>query len=122
MRRLPSKIGNMIISYFTGVRLHDDGCTLKAYRSEYIKNLSLHGEKHRFLPAYCFWLGAKIAEIEVGHRPRVSGKSKYNLNRAFKVVLDLLVVKFMLSYLGKPIYIFGGMAITSFIERRDVSM
>jgi glycosyltransferase involved in cell wall biosynthesis len=114
-RRLPSGIANWMISCLTGVKLHDYGCTLKAYKSEFIKNLSLHGEMHRFLPAYCFWHGARITEVEVGHFPRIHGKSKYSLNRVFKVMLDLLVVKFLLSYLGKPIYIFGGIAITSFL-------
>lgn len=113
-RRLPSIMANWMISFLTGVKLHDYGCTLKAYKSEFIKNLSLYGEMHRFLPAYCYWQGAKITEIEVNHRPRVYGRSKYNLNRVFKVFLDLLVVKFLLSYLGKPIYVFGGMALTTF--------
>jgi len=112
-RRLPSMIANMKISWFTGVKLHDYGCTLKAYRSEFIKNLSLQGEMHRFIPVYCRWQGAEIKETEVNHRRRIHGKSKYSINRVFKVMLDLAVVKFLMSYLGKPIYVFGGMAIAS---------
>jgi glycosyltransferase involved in cell wall biosynthesis len=113
-RRLPSAIANSLISWMTGLKLHDYGCTLKAYRSEFVRGLSLHGEMHRFLPAYCYWQGAKIMEVAVSHRPRVSGRSKYSLNRVFKVLLDLIVVKFLLSYLGKPIYVFGGIAMASF--------
>ena len=114
-RILPSNTANFLISFFTGVKLHDYGCTLKAYKKEFLSSISIHGEMHRFLPAYCAWQGAKICEVIVNHRARKSGKSKYGLNRIFKVILDLLVVKFLLSYLTKPIYVFGGTAIISFI-------
>ncbi len=107
-RRLPSMLANALISAVTGVRLHDYGCTLKVYRSQYLKGLRLYGEMHRFVPAYAGFLGARIAEVEVHHRPRTRGKSKYGLTRIFKVLLDLLTVKFMDSYLSKPIYLFGG--------------
>lgn len=107
-RRLPSMLANALISAVTGVRLHDYGCTLKIYRAEYLKGLRLYGEMHRFVPAYAGFLGARIAEMEVNHRPRTRGKSKYGMSRTFKVLLDLLTVKFMDSYLGKPIYLFGG--------------
>lgn len=107
-RKVPSWIANKIISLISGVRLHDYGCTLKSYRSDFIKKVKLYGEMHRFIPIYTFWQGANIAEIEVNHRPRKYGKSKYGLSRTFKVLLDLLTVKFLNSYLSKPIYIFGG--------------
>lgn len=107
-RRLPSKIANWIISRVTGVRLHDYGCTLKLYRAEYLRGLRIYGEMHRFVPAFAGFLGARIKEVVVNHRPRTRGVSKYGLSRIFKVVLDLTTVKFMDSYLTKPIYLFGG--------------
>ncbi len=107
-RRLPSQAANLLISWITGVALHDYGCTLKLYRSRYLKPLRLYGEMHRFIPALAGSLGARVGEAEVTHRPRALGRSKYGLGRTFKVVLDLLTVKFMDAYLGKPIYLFGG--------------
>jgi glycosyltransferase involved in cell wall biosynthesis len=107
-RVLPSRLANCLISGITGVPLHDYGCTLKLYRAQYLKPLRLHGEMHRFVPAFAGFLGARIAEVPVNHRPRSSGKSKYGLGRTFKVLLDLLTVKFMDRYMGKPIYLFGG--------------
>ncbi|HVE13575.1 MAG TPA: glycosyltransferase family 2 protein [Elusimicrobiota bacterium] len=107
-RKLPSKIANAIISQVTGVRLHDYGCTLKLYRAEYLKGLRIYGEMHRFIPAFAGFMGARIREVEVNHRPRTRGVSKYGLIRIFKVVLDLMTVKFMDAYLTKPIYLFGG--------------
>lgn len=107
-RKLPSLIANSLISYITGVRLHDYGCTLKIYRAQYLKSLRLYGEMHRFVPAFAGFLGARIAEVPVNHRPRTAGVSKYGITRTFKVLLDLMTVKFMDSYLGKPIYLFGG--------------
>lgn len=107
-RRLPSGIANWIISRVTGVPLHDYGCTLKLYRSSYLKNVRLYGEMHRFIPAFMGFMGARIAEVEVNHRARERGKSKYGLSRTFKVVLDLITVKFMDAYMTKPIYFFGG--------------
>lgn len=107
-RRLPSEVANGIISYVTGVALHDYGCTLKVYRSLFIKELRLYGEMHRFIPAFAGFLGAKITELPVNHRPRTRGVSKYGLTRILKVVLDLITVKFMDEYLTKPIYLFGG--------------
>jgi glycosyltransferase involved in cell wall biosynthesis len=108
-RRLPSIIANRIISFIGGVRLHDYGCTLKAYRKDILKNIRLYGEMHRFIPVYAKWVGARVSEIPVRHFPRKFGSSKYGVNRVFKVILDLMVVKFLLSYSQKPIYIFGGM-------------
>jgi len=110
-RRLPSFIANKIISWIGGVRLHDYGCTLKAYRRNILKNIRLYGEMHRFIPVYARWIGARVAEIPVGHFPRRFGSSKYGINRVFKVSLDLMVVKFLLSYSQKPIYVFGGMGL-----------
>lgn len=107
-RRLPSRLANSLISWITGIRLHDYGCTLKLYRARYLKSLHLVGEMHRFVPAFAGFLGARIAELPVGHRPRTRGTSKYGIGRTFKVILDLLTVKFMDSYMAKPIYLFGG--------------
>lgn len=120
-KKIPSRIANSLISLITGVRLHDFGCTLKAYKREYVDHLSIHGEMHRFLPAYCAWQGAKVTELAVNHRPRIHGVSKYGINRTFKVVLDLMVVKFVLSYLSKPIYVFGGIGLLSFIAGTGVN-
>lgn len=107
-RVLPSRLANALISWVTGVPLHDYGCTLKVYKSRYLKPLRLYGEMHRFVPAFAGFLGARIAEVEVNHRPRARGSSKYGLSRTFKVILDLLTVKFMDAYMAKPIYLFGG--------------
>jgi len=112
-RRVPSKIANWLISRITGVRLHDYGCTLKAYRKEVLDATNLYGEMHRFIPAHASWTGAKIAEMVVNHRPRVAGEPKYGLARTWKVVLDLITVKFLGSYSTKPIYIFGGLGLMS---------
>ena len=106
-RRIPSFIANHTISWVTGVHLHDYGCTLKAYRKEIIKNIRLYGEMHRFIPVYASGIGAKLIEIEVDHRARTAGKSKYGIWRTFKVILDLFTVKFLGSYSTSPIYFFG---------------
>ncbi len=112
-RLIPSWVANKIISSISGVRLHDYGCSLKAYRRDVIKNIRLYGEMHRFVPIYASWHGAKVAEIPVNHYARQFGKSKYGLSRTFKVVLDLITVKFMSSYFTKPIYVFGTAGICS---------
>ncbi|MGF1530666.1 MAG: glycosyltransferase family 2 protein [Puniceicoccaceae bacterium] len=106
-----SRVANRIISKISGVPLHDYGCSLKAYRREVLKGVRLYGEMHRFIPIYASWQGARVAEIEVNHFPRIHGKSSYGLERVFKVVLDLLVVKFLHVYAAKPIYVFGGFGI-----------
>ena len=106
-RVLPSKIANWTIARVTGVPLHDFGCTMKAYRREVISEVHLYGEMHRFIPAYAMGVGASVTEIEVNHRPRTRGTSKYGISRTFKVLLDLLVVKFLGGYSTKPIYFFG---------------
>jgi len=106
-RKLPSVIANALISRVSGVHLHDYGCTLKAYRREVLDPVALYGEMHRFIPIYASWAGAKVTEVAVGHRARKYGTSKYGIGRTFKVVLDLLVVKFLGTYGTKPIYFFG---------------
>lgn len=106
-RKLPSYIANKIISCITGVHLHDYGCTLKAYRKDIIKDIELYGQMHRFIPALAKWAGARIGEVVVTHHPRKFGRSKYGIGRAIRVVLDLITIKFLLSYSSSPIQIFG---------------
>ncbi|MCD6395822.1 MAG: glycosyltransferase family 2 protein [Planctomycetes bacterium] len=108
-RTIPSRMANWIIARITGVRLHDFGCTLKAYRAESLKCIRLYGEMHRFIPALASWGGERVTEIVVNHRPRTAGKTKYGLNRIFKVILDLITIKFLASFSTKPIYVFGGL-------------
>jgi glycosyltransferase involved in cell wall biosynthesis len=108
VRRLPSRVANWLIGRVTGVRLHDYGCTLKAYRAEIVRDTQLYGEMHRFLPALAHQAGARIAEIPVQHHPRTAGRSNYGLGRTFKVLLDLVTVKFLSSWSTKPSYVFGG--------------
>jgi glycosyltransferase involved in cell wall biosynthesis len=110
-RTLPSNIANLLISWVTGVRLHDYGCTLKAYRRETLSGFRLYGEMHRFIPVYAASVGAHITEVKVRHHPRRYGKAKYGLERTLKVILDLVTVKFLTSYANKPIYLFGGAGI-----------
>jgi glycosyltransferase involved in cell wall biosynthesis len=107
-RTLPSRMANSLISWVTGVHLHDYGCTLKAYRREVITGFRLYGEMHRFIPAYAGSVGAKIVEVPVTHHARKFGKTKYGLERTAKVILDLFTVKFLISYARAPIYLFGG--------------
>ena len=114
IRSMFSVIANKIISRVSTVMLHDYGCTLKAYRRFIVKELELYGEMHRFIPIYANWLGARIAEIIVDHRPRLHGQSKYNMWRIVKVILDLITIKFMGSFKTKPIYFFGGSGILCF--------
>ena len=106
-RRLPSVLANWLISRVTGVRLHDYGCTLKAYRREVVEHLHLYGEMHRFIPAIASWMGISLVEVETRHRARRFGRSKYGLARTLRVILDLLTVKFLLSFATKPIQVFG---------------
>lgn len=107
-RNFPSMIANRIISWVTGVHLHDYGCTLKAYRREVLEGFRLYGEMHRFIPVFANSVGARITEVVVNHQPRKFGKTKYGLERTIKVILDLFTVKFLVSYASKPIYLFGG--------------
>lgn len=110
-RRLPSVVANYLISKTTGVYLHDYGCSLKAYRSEVVKNINLYGELHRYIPAMASWMGVSVAEIPVRYRSRQFGRSKYGLSRTTKVILDLLTVRFLLSYSTRPIHIFGALGL-----------
>lgn len=112
-RRLPSIIANKLIVKMTEVNIHDFGCTLKAYRKEIIDNINLYGEMHRFLPALARWVGASIAEIKVNHHERKHGKSKYGISRTTRVILDLMTIKFLLSYSTKPIRFFGKIGLIS---------
>lgn len=106
-RKLPSLIANWLISTVTGVRLHDYGCTLKAYRKEVVKNIKLYGEMHRFIPAIASWVGADIKEVVTTHHERQFGVSKYGISRTIRVVLDLITVKFLQSFSTRPIHAFG---------------
>jgi glycosyltransferase involved in cell wall biosynthesis len=124
-RRVPSALANILISVSTGVKLHDYGCSLKVFRSDVVKPLKLYGEMHRFLPAIASEMGVNIAEVVVNHRARRHGMSKYGLSRTFRVVLDLLTVKFLLSYSTRPLQMFGligvpmgmlGFAITAYLS------
>ncbi len=112
-RLIPSKAANWLISKITGVKLHDFGCTLKAYRREVLAETKLYGEMHRFIPVLASWSGANICEMVVNHRPRTAGVAKYGLGRTWKVMLDLITVKFLGSFSTKPIYIFGGLGFIS---------
>ena len=107
-RNFVSRIANMVISWVSGVKLKDYGCTLKAYRIDVLKDVRLYGEMHRFIPIYASWMGGRTTEIPVHHHPRHSGSSKYGLERISKVLLDLMVVKFLERHFVKPIYVFGG--------------
>ncbi len=106
-RRVPSMLANRLISWATGVRLNDYGCSLKVFRAEVVKPLRLYGEMHRFLPALASEMGVRIAEVPVNHRPRVHGRSKYGISRTVRVVLDLMTVKFLATYSTRPLQIFG---------------
>ena len=107
VRKLVSRVANRLIGSMTGVKLHDSGCSLKAYRAEILKGTRLYGEMHRFIPALAHQMGARICEVEVRHHPRQFGKSKYGLKRTLKVLLDLITVKFLADFSTKPLYMFG---------------
>jgi glycosyltransferase involved in cell wall biosynthesis len=113
LRLLPSKIANRIISYTTDVKLNDYGCTLKVMHADVAKQIKLYGEMHRFIPAIASWVGVRIAEMKVNHRPRTAGTSKYGISRTFRVILDLMTVKFLLGYASRPIQLFGSMGLVS---------
>jgi glycosyltransferase involved in cell wall biosynthesis len=114
-KKFPSAVANRLISWLTSVRLHDYGCTLKAYRRDILKDVRLYGEMHRFIPAYASWVGARITEIEVNHHPRRHGKSKYGLSRTSSIILDLITILFLQRYSTKPIRLFGGAGMTLFV-------
>jgi glycosyltransferase involved in cell wall biosynthesis len=110
-RKLPSMIANWLISRVTGVKLHDYGCSLKAYKADVVKNINLYGEMHRFIPAVASWYGVRITEVETTHQPRYRGKSKYGISRILRVILDLITVKFLQSFSTKPLQAFGPIGI-----------
>ena len=112
-RKLPSQLANRLISRVTGVGLHDYGCTLKAFRREVIDNINLYGEMHRFIPAIASGMGISFTEVKVNHRARRFGTSKYGISRTIRVVLDLITVKFMLSYATRPLHVFGTVGVVS---------
>lgn len=112
-RRIPSLAANWVINKLiagTGVQLHDFGCSLKAYKLNIVKNINLYGEMHRFIPVFAAWLGVRIAEVEVNHRPRTHGVTKYNLSRVWRVIFDLLPLRFFSDYMTRPIHFFGKIA------------
>ena len=110
-RRLPSILANKLIARMTDVKLHDFGCSLKAYRKEIVDSINLYGEMHRFIPALAKWVGANITEMKVKHHPRKHGKSKYGISRTTRVILDLMTIKFLLTFSTRPIQIFGKMGL-----------
>lgn len=114
-RKVPSWLANGLISLITKVKLHDYGCTLKAYRSEILHDIKIYGEMHRFIPAFAAWRGARVTEVVVSHHPRKFGKTKYGISRTLKVILDLLVVKFIIDYSTRSIYFFGGLGLISIL-------
>jgi glycosyltransferase involved in cell wall biosynthesis len=114
-RVLPSRIANLAISKISGIRLHDYGCTLKAYKRDVIKDVKLYGEMHRFIPIYASWQGARVAEIVVRHHPRTQGNSHYGISRTSRVVLDLLLIRFLDKYSRNPIHLFGGFGLFNFL-------
>jgi glycosyltransferase involved in cell wall biosynthesis len=113
-RKLPSMLANWLISRVTGVYLHDYGCSLKAYHRDVVKNIQLYGELHRFIPALAKLMGVSVAELPVRHNPRRFGRSKYGLTRTVRVLLDLITVRFLLSYSARPMQLFGGLGLVSF--------
>ena len=112
-RTLISRVANRVISTISGVRLNDYGCTLKAYRSDVVKGIKLYGEMHRFIPIYARWMGARVTEVPVQHHPRTHGVSKNGLERVVKVILDMIVVKFLDRHFVKPIYVFGSVGLAA---------
>jgi glycosyltransferase involved in cell wall biosynthesis len=113
LRKIPSWIANIIIANITGVHIHDYGCSMKAYRREIIQGVNLYGEMHRFIPAYAKWHGGSVTEIVVNHRPRIHGVTKYGISRTFRVILDLILIKFLSKYFNRPIHFFGGLGFIS---------
>lgn len=113
LRKIPSWIANFIIARITGVHIHDYGCSMKAYRRDSIQGIILYGEMHRFIPAYIGWHGGTVTEIVVNHRPRIHGITKYGISRTFRVILDLILIKFLSKYMNRPIHFFGGIGFMS---------
>jgi glycosyltransferase involved in cell wall biosynthesis len=113
-RRVPSQIANRLVARISGVPLHDFGCTMKAYRRRVLEGVRLYGEMHRFIPIFAAWQGARVTELEVHHRPRTAGRTKYGLGRTFNVVLDLILIRFYQRYAQRPIHLFGRIGLWSF--------
>lgn len=113
-RRLPSQAANRIIARLSGVPLHDFGCTLKAYRRDVLEGVRLYGEMHRFIPIFAAWQGGRVTELEVHHRPRIAGRTKYGLGRTFNVVLDLVLIRFLQRYSQRPLHFFGRFGLIAF--------
>lgn len=113
MRKIPSWIANYIIRTITGVKIHDYGCSMKAYKRDLLQGINLYGEMHRFIPAYISWHGGKVTEIETHHRARIHGETKYGISRTFRVILDLILIKFLSKYMNRPIHFFGGLGFIS---------
>lgn len=109
LRKIPSWAANWIIGLMTGVKIHDYGCSIKAYKREAIQGVDLYGEMHRFIPAYIAWGGGLVTEIPVNHRPRLRGETKYGLSRTFRVILDIILIKFLFKYMNRPMHFFGGL-------------
>src|SRR5262249_51729702 len=114
-RRLPSLVANRLISWATGVRLHDYGCSLQAFRAEIVRAMRLYGEMHRFIPALANYQGVSIAEMEVNHRSRKHGRSHYGISRTIRVALDLLTVKFLTGFVTRPLQIFGALGLATLL-------
>jgi glycosyltransferase involved in cell wall biosynthesis len=114
-RRVPSQIANRIIARISGVALHDFGCTMKAYRRRVLEGVRLYGEMHRFIPIFATWQGARVTELEVHHRPRTAGRTKYGLGRTFNVVLDLILIRFNQRYAQRPMHFYGRIGLYSFL-------
>ncbi len=114
-RKLPSMLANWLISWISGVKLHDYGCTLKVYRKEVIKGIFLYGQMHRFIPVFASWQGGKVAELPVNYKARIHGKSNYGFDRTIKVVLDLILIKFLDKFMQRPIHFFGSFGLISFL-------
>ena len=114
-RKLPSLLANGLISYVSGVKLHDYGCTLKVYKKDIISEVKLYGQMHRFIPVYCKWQGGTVAEVPVNYQPRKFGKSNYGIARTYKVLLDLVLIKFLDKYMQRPIHFFGGAGFLAFL-------
>jgi dolichol-phosphate mannosyltransferase len=112
-RRIPSDVASWLISSISGLKLHDHGSTLKAYRGDMLKGIRLYGDMHRFIAAYLSWHGARVAEFPINYTPRKYGKSNYGLNRIFKVILDLVTLKFLTRFFHKPMHFFGGAGLIS---------
>jgi glycosyltransferase involved in cell wall biosynthesis len=113
LRKIPSWIANSIIAAITGVHIHDYGCSMKAYKRDIIQGVLLYGEMHRFIPAYASWHGGSVTEIVVNHRARIHGVTKYGISRTFRVILDLILIKFLSKYMNRPIHFFGGVGFMS---------